>query len=97
MSRRLSDEEAIELILSILKKAGKPLSTREIEEETSKLMVSCPDRAPVFLNKLRIKGIIRCAFSGEKKCWLWWIGEKVSSKRLPFQTYSSKAQRNPCN
>ncbi len=74
--RKLSEKEAGELIISILKETGKPLTTREIEEKTRKLMVSCPDTTPVFLNKLRMKGIVEGMLSAERRGWIWWIKRK---------------------
>jgi len=71
--RKLSEKEAITLILDILKKAEEPLTTREIEEKTRKLLVSCPDSTPVFLNRLRIKGILEGQLSRERRAWVWWI------------------------
>jgi len=71
--KKLSEKEAVELVISLLKEAGKPLTTREIEEKTRKRMVSCPDKTPVFLNKLRIKGIIEGQLSAERRAWIWWI------------------------
>ena len=72
-SKKLSEDEAVELIISILRKAGKPLTTREIEIETRKRMVSCPDKTPIFLNRLRIKGIVKGQLSVEKRAWIWWV------------------------
>lgn len=74
--RSLSEKEAIELILSILKTAGKPLTTREIEEQTQKKLVQCPDKTPVFLNRLRLKGIVKGELSPERRGWMWWIESK---------------------
>jgi hypothetical protein len=74
--RSLSEEEAIELILSILKAAGKPLTTREIEEQTQKRLVQCPDKTPVFLNRLRLKGIVKGELSPKRHGWIWWIETK---------------------
>jgi len=71
--KKLSEKEAIEFVISILKETEKPLTTREIEEKTRKLMVSCPDKTPVFLNKLRTKGIIEGRLSAERSGWIWWI------------------------
>ncbi len=71
--KRLSEDEAVELIISILRRAGKPLTTREIEVETRKRVVSCPDKTPVFLNRLRLKGIVKGRLSVEKRAWIWWI------------------------
>ena len=74
--RSLNEEEAIELILSILKAAGKPLTTREIEKQTQKKLVQCPDKTPVFLNRLRLKGIVKGELSPERRGWIWWIESK---------------------
>jgi len=71
--RRLSEDEAVQLILSILKAAGKPMTTREIEEETRKRLVQCPDKTPVFLNRLRLKGLVKGRLSAEHRAWIWWI------------------------
>ena len=74
--KKLSEKEATKIILSILEKADEPLSTRDIEGETRKLLITCPDNTPVFLNKLRLKGIIKGQLSPEKRGWIWWIKEK---------------------
>jgi hypothetical protein len=71
--RKLGEKEAIKIILDILQKAERPLTTREIEEKTKKLLVSCPDSTPVFLNRLRIQGIVEGKLSREKRGWVWWI------------------------
>lgn len=71
--KRLSEDEAVALIISILRTTGKPLTTREIEKETRKRMVSCPDKTPVFLNRLRLKGIVKGQLSVEKRAWIWWV------------------------
>lgn len=71
--KKLGEKEAVEIILSILKKAERPLSTRDIEGETRKLLVACPDNTPVFLNRLRLKGIIKGQLSPERRGWIWWI------------------------
>lgn len=76
-SKKLSEKEATEIILSILKKAEKPLSTRDIEGETRKLLVTCPDNTPVFLNKLRLRGIIKGELSLERRGWIWWIEKET--------------------
>mgnify|MGYP002401606974 CR=1 FL=1 len=69
----LKGEEADQLIIKILKEADRPLTTREIQTETEKKMVRCPDSTVVFLNKLRINGTIKGVMSKEKKAWIWWI------------------------
>lgn len=75
--KKLSEKEAVRIILSILEKAEKPLSTRDIEGETRKLLITCPDNTPVFLNRLRLKGVIKGQLSPERRGWIWWI-EKES-------------------
>jgi len=74
--KKLSEKEAVELVISILKETEKPLTTREIEEKTRKRMASCPDKTPVFLNRLRLKGIIEGQLSAERRGWIWWIKRK---------------------
>lgn len=71
--RSLTEDEAIEFVLSILKAAGKPLTTKEIEEETRKRLVQCPDKTPIFLNRLRLKGTIKGQLSPERRGWIWWV------------------------
>jgi len=60
-------------IVSLLKKAGKPLTTREIQEFIQKALVRCPDSTVVFLNKMRLKGLIKGELSRERRSWVWWI------------------------
>ena len=71
--KKLSEKEAVDLVISILKETEKPITTREIEDKIRELLVSCPDKTPVFLNKLRLKGTIKGRLSAEKRGWIWWI------------------------
>jgi len=71
--RRLGEEEAVDLILQILREAGEPVTTRRIQEETDKRLLRCPDSTIVFLNRLRIKGVIRGERSRERRGWVWWV------------------------
>lgn len=71
--RRLEGNEAVDLILQVLETAGKPLTTREVQRETEKRMVRCPDSTVVFLNRLRIKGVINGERSRERRGWVWWV------------------------
>jgi len=79
--RSLSEEEAIQLVLSILRARGKPMTTKEIEEETRKRLVQCPDKTPIFLNRLRLRGAIKGQLSAERRGWIWWI--ETESLRSP--------------
>jgi hypothetical protein len=74
--RRPSEEEAFELIMSVLKAADKPLTTRDIDGEIKKRFVSCPDSLPILLNRLRLRGLIKGQLSIERKGWVWWIEAK---------------------
>ena len=71
--KRLGGNEAVELILQVLGEAGRPLTTREVQAETEKRLVRCPDSTVVFLNRLRIRGLINGERSREKKGWVWWV------------------------
>jgi hypothetical protein len=72
-TRELRGEEADQLIIQLLRDAGRPLTTREAQAETEKRFVRCLDSTVVFLNKLRIRGSIKGERSSEKKGWVWWV------------------------
>jgi hypothetical protein len=72
-NRLLKGEKADELIIQLLKEGGRPLTTREVQEETQKRLVRCPDSTVVFLNKLRLRGIVNGEISKERRGWIWWI------------------------
>lgn len=61
------------MILTILKEADQPISTRDIQTETQKKLVRCPDSTIVFLNRLRHRGIVKGERNKEKRGWVWWI------------------------
>jgi len=71
--RKLTEEESFNLIINLLRSAGKPLTTRDIEGAIRKSLVSCPDNLPVLLNKLRLKGLVKGQLSPEHRGWIWWI------------------------
>ncbi len=71
--RILKGDEADKLIIQLLKDEGKPLTSREVQAETEKRLVRCPDTTVVYLNKLRINGIIKGEMNKEKRAWIWWI------------------------
>ena len=72
-SDRFVDDEAVQAILSILGKAGEPITTRTVGEEMQKLQLRCPDTTIVFLNRLRKRGLINGERSKEKRGWVWWV------------------------
>ena len=57
--RRMGEDEAVDFILRTLRGASGPLTTRQIQEETRKSLLRCPDSTVVFLNRLRIRGLIK--------------------------------------
>lgn len=71
--RQPEGDEAVDAILGILRKAGEAVTTREVGEEMRKLQLRCPDSTIVFLNKLRLKGVIHGERSKERRGWIWWI------------------------
>jgi len=71
--RRMGEDEAVDIILQILRGAGGPLTTRQIQEETRKRLLRCPDSTVVFLNRLRIRGLINGERSRERRGWIWWV------------------------
>ena len=71
--RRLEGDEAVGLILRVLREAGRPLTTREVQAEAERRLVRCPDTTAVFLNRLRINGIIKGERSKERRGWIWWV------------------------
>lgn len=71
--RKVEGDEAAQTIIDILRKAGRPLSTRDVQEETQKLLVRCPDSTIVFLNRLRQSGAIHGERSREARGWVWWV------------------------
>ncbi|MFH2112526.1 MAG: hypothetical protein ABIJ47_14855 [Candidatus Bathyarchaeota archaeon] len=72
-ARRVEGDEATRTIIDILRAAGRPLSTREVQAETQKLLVRCPDSTIVFLNRLRLSGDIKGERSREARGWVWWV------------------------
>ena len=71
-SDKFEDDEAVQAILGILRKAGKPVSTRDVGLEMQKLQLRCPDSTIVFLNRLRQRGLIQGERNKEERGWVWW-------------------------
>ena len=71
--RKAEGDEGVQAILGILRRAGIPVTTREVGEEMQKLQLRCPDSTIVFLNKLRKNGVIHGERSKERRGWIWWI------------------------
>ena len=72
VSDNFEDDDAVKAILGILRKAGKPVSTRDVGLEMQKLQLRCPDSTIVFLNRLRQRGLIQGERNKEERGWVWW-------------------------
>lgn len=61
------------IIKEVLRKAGGPLSTRELQAEVKKVTDFCPSSSVVGLNVLRIAGVIRGRRLPDRRGWEWWV------------------------
>jgi len=74
--KEMTETEASDFILDVLRAAERPLMTRELEEKAKEQGSQCPDSAARFLNKLRFRGKIKGELNIEKRGWIWWIEEE---------------------
>ena len=61
-----------ELIVSILREAVEPLTTRQLQEEVKKEVSFCLASSVVALNLMRIKGTIKGKRTENRK-YVWWV------------------------
>lgn len=61
------------LVTSILRKAGRPLTTRELSQEVRKVNPYCIASTVIALNVMRITGVINGRRSEMGKGWVWWV------------------------
>ncbi len=80
MPREMSGSEAEEFVMILLEQ-NELLTTREIEEAASKRNVNCPDAIIRFLNKMKLKGLIKGKLSVEHRGWVWYR-EKSDTKEI---------------
>ncbi|UCF09000.1 MAG: hypothetical protein JSW28_04765 [Thermoplasmata archaeon] len=73
MLKQLGKDEAEKLIITLLKEADRPLTTREVEARVQGEGKQCPDSAVRFLSKMRYKGLVLGMLSKEHKGWIWWV------------------------
>jgi hypothetical protein len=66
------------LIVSILREAKKPLTTKELQQEVLKLVPHCVSSNVIVLNLMRISGTIKGKRT--ENSWVWWIEDKEESK-----------------
>ncbi len=66
------ESEAEEFVVKLLNE-HEFLTTREIEAEASKHNITCPDAIIRFLNKMKMKGMIKGKLSVENRGWIWYV------------------------
>ena len=66
------------LIVSILREAKRPLTTRELQQEVHKRVPRCLSDNVIVLNLMRIRGTIE----GKRieNSWVWWVENKEESR-----------------
>ena len=70
------------LIVSVLREAKKPLTTKELQQEVHQRVDFCLFDSVVALNMMRLSGTIK-AKRNETGAWIWWVEDKekdVSTK-----------------
>lgn len=63
-----------ELVVSILREAGEPLTTKQLQGEVKKVVERCLADSVVALNLMRIRGTIKGRRTEDRK-WVWWVEE----------------------
>ena len=71
---KMSEPELVgpELIVSILREAEEPLTTRQLQAEVKKVVSFCLASSAIALNLMRIKGTIKGKRTEDRK-WVWWV------------------------
>lgn len=72
MPQEMSENEAEKFVIELLQ-THESLTTRQIEEEASSRNRTCPDAIIRFLNKMKLKGMIKGKLSVEHRGWIWYI------------------------
>ena len=66
------------LIVSILREAKRPLTTRELQQEVHKRVPRCLSDNVIVLNLMRIRGTIKGKRTEDS--WVWWVEEQEEGK-----------------
>ncbi len=66
------------LIVSVLREAKKPLTTKELSLEVHRRVPRCVSDNVVVLNMMRISGKIKGKHVDDS--WVWWVEDKEESK-----------------
>ena len=80
MSREMTQNEAEEFVLGLLRKKG-VMTTSEIEAAAMDGSVQCPDAVVRFLNRMKMKGLIGGKLSMEHRGWVWYLKESGDADR----------------
>ena len=60
-----------QLLVNILKEAGRPMTTRELYDESRKIIPNCASANIIILNVMRLRGQIKG--KREDRKWIWWV------------------------
>lgn len=71
MPEEMTESEAERFVMELLDLKGS-LTTRQIEEEATRRETTCPDAIVRFLNKMKLRGLIRGKLSVEHRGWIWY-------------------------
>jgi hypothetical protein len=71
------------LIVSVLREAKKPLTTRELQQEVHKRVDFCLFDSVVALNMMRLSGTIK-AKRNEAGVWIWWVEDKEKDMSIKY-------------
>jgi hypothetical protein len=69
------------LIISVLKEAKKPLTTRELQQEVHKRVDFCLFDSVVALNLMRLSGTIQAKRNNEG-VWIWWVKDTEEDESI---------------
>ena len=65
------DQVGPQLLVTILKQAGRPMTTRELYDESRKIIPNCASANIIILNYMRLRGQIKG--KREDRKWVWWV------------------------
>lgn len=64
-----------EFIKAILKEAGKPMTTKELQAEAHRRVSFCLFNSVLALNLMRVNGTIKGRREGQS--WVWWVEDEA--------------------
>ncbi len=66
------------LVVSVLREAKRPLTTKELSLEVHKQVPRCVSDNIVVLNLMRMRGTIKG--KRDENSWVWWVEDKEENK-----------------